>query len=110
MCIILCMQDENASILVNLANTIKKLDWYYNNYNFTLYNCDLLPVFYSSFNLLEDIAVCDMKKCIDDIKNFHIETNIEDAIKSLEYNIYEINNMLNLVKDLHKQIEQLKCL
>ena len=51
------MQDENTSVLVDLANTIKKLDWYYNNYNFTLYNCDLLPVFYSSFNLLEDIAI-----------------------------------------------------
>ena len=104
------MQDENASILVNLTNTIKKLDWYYNNYNFTLYDCDLLPVFYSSFNLLEDIADSDMKKCIDDIKNLHIEINIEDAIKSLENNIYEINNMINLFKDLHKQIEQLKRL
>lgn len=101
------MQDENPSVLLDLIDTIKKLDWYYNNYNFTLYNCNLLPVFYSSFNLLEDIANNDMKKCIDDIKNLHIEINIEDAIKSLEHNIYEINNMLNLVKDLHKQIEML---
>lgn len=101
------MQDENTSVLLDLANTIKKLDWYYNNYNFTLYNCDLLPVFYSSFNLLEDIANSDMKKCIDDIKNLHIEINIEDAIKSLEHNIYEMNNMLNLIKDLDKQIEML---
>lgn len=101
------MQDENPSVLLDLIDTIKKLDWYYNNYNFTLYNCDLLPVFYSSFNLLEDIANSDMKKCIDDIKNFHIEINIEDAIKSLEHNIYEMNNMLNLIKDLDKQIEML---
>lgn len=101
------MQDENTSVLSDLIDTIKKLDWYYNNYNFTLYNCDLLPVFYSSFNLLEDIAVCDMKKCIDDIKNLHIEINIEDAIKSLEHNIYEMNNMLNLIKDLDNQIEML---
>lgn len=100
------MQDENTSVL-DLIDTIKKLDWYYNNYNFTLYNCDLLPVFYSSFNLLEDIANNDMKKCIDDIKNLHIEINIEDAIKSLENNIYEMNNMLNLIKDLDKQIEML---